>query len=82
MRSHYIAKIIFLIAIILILTSNALAQSDSEKFAEGRVALEQHKDCSAALVGAPLARRFHRGWRVKNRDTTRKPPIDLSRTCS
>lgn len=49
MRFHQLVKVLFLSVAFFISTHHASAQSDGEKFAEGRIALDKYNDCPAAL---------------------------------
>lgn len=49
MRKFQFAKVLFLITVSLFLTLSVFAQSDGERFAEGRIAFDKYKDCPAAL---------------------------------
>jgi tetratricopeptide (TPR) repeat protein len=49
MRATVIAKLSLTLMVIFFFPSVSIAQSDAEKFAEGRVAFDKYKDCPAAL---------------------------------
>lgn len=49
MRLPQLVKLMFLAAMIFIFARNVLAQSDGEKFAEGRMAMDKFNDCPAAV---------------------------------